>query len=482
MSGKWSFDGGTPVRPGFYIDYRNTATTSVAGGAFGTVAMPVTADWGPIDEVVSITSEGSLINTFGPDDGTGATTSYLVREALIGGAKEVKVVRIADGTEAKSTKVLGNVTPTGTALTLTAKYHGLRGDDFTVTVRENPLDNTKNDLIIYENGIEREIYTHTKASVTALGATINADSNLVDATVAVGGVALATVTASAFTGGDSGTSTVAADYLNAQDILEREGGWDIYVMDGISDSSIKTAAIAWIEDLNNVGQYSMIVVGGPDSETVGAGITLAEGYDSEYVVSFGGGDIKMTLADGTEVTRNTAEGAPRIAGVIAAAGITGSATRAQLPGIAAVTPLTKAEAEAAIAGGMLTLTKRQGVTIIEDGITTFTSFTDEKDETFATISNIRAMQQIGFDLDYIFENEWLGKVRNTTTAQNALVTRAKDYFKKLEAQNVLITGTEVELDTRFDNTGYAVYLLVNAQFGLELKKILITLRAPQIAA
>jgi hypothetical protein len=73
-------------------------------------------------------------------------------------------------------------------------------------------------------------------------------------------------------------------------------------------------------------------------------------------------------------------------------------------------------------------------------------------------------------------------VRNTTTAQNALVTRAKDYFKKLEAQNVLITGTEVELDTRFDNTGYAVYLLVNAQFGLELKKILITLRAPQIAA
>lgn len=481
--GKWSFDGETPTLPGVYFDYRNTEVENVSGGIFGTVGMPIVADWGPIDTFTTIRSAGELENVFGPDDGTGASTSHLVNEVLKAGAKEVLVLRIGDGTEAAATKVLGNVTPTATALTLTAKYKGTRGNNFTVTVRENPGDNTKNDLIIYENGVQREIYTHVKASVTALGATINDKSALVTATVAVGNVALATVTGSAFTGGDSGSSVVAGDYVTAQDAFEREGGFDVYVMDGIGDSAINTAAVAWIESLNEAGLNVYGVIGGPTSESVSTGISVAQGYDSEYITRVGGGDVKFVLADGTEVTRSTAKGlAQRVAGLIAAAGITGSITRAEVPGISYVTPLTLQESKDATAAGLLTLTKVQRRTVVMDGITTFSSFTAEKDETFATISNIRAMQLINVDLENIFETEFIGKIRNTETGRSAAKARLERYFAQLEAVQVLVPETVVSVDTRRDNTGYSMYFVVEAQFGLELKKVLLTIRTPLLSA
>ncbi len=490
MSGEWSIDSPTPIRPGFYISFQTVGTPGAAGGRFGVVGLPITADWGPINEFVTIRSVDELHNTYGVDNGDGTVTSHLVREALLGGASEVKVLRLADGDEASATKILVDATPTTPkSITLTAKYKGARGNNFKVTVAENPLDSSKNDVIIYEGNVRKEIFTHTKTDCDQLLALINdtaRGSKLVTAARTVGTGAFTTglvsVSAVAFTGGDSGEDTLlTADYTTALDLFEREGGFDVFALDGVDTAEVVEGVVAWTDEMNAQGNYLVAVVGGPAAEIVSASISRTVAYDNEFVVSIGGGDHILTLADGTENERSSAMLSPRVAGMIAAVGITGSITRAELPGVKVKTPLTKSEAESLIGAGVVSLFKRGDTTVIEDGLTSFTTFTDDKDETFATISNIRVMQQMGTDLNRIFETEFLGKIRNTETARQAVKTRIEQYLKLLEAQSVLVNGSTVEIDTRASNAGHAIHYSVAVQFAPELKKILVGVRAPAMA-
>lgn len=492
MSGEWSLTSPAPIRPGFYITFQTIGAPGAAGGQFGTVGMPIVADWGPINEFTTIRTVDELDAAFGEDVGTGAATTHLVREALIGGASAVKVYRLDDGTAAKSSVTLVDQTG-GTPLTLilTAKHEGIRpgpsgqGGGWTATVRASPVGSgtTHHDLIIYEGTRLLEKYTFVKTDAAGLRADITANSAYVDVSgtaTTTFGTSLVLVTGSAFSAGDSGTSVVAADYTDAQDAFEREGGFDVFSLDGVSTDAIVEAAAEWAINLNALGNYTMLVVGGAAAETASAAVTRTLDYDSEFVVSIHG-DHFLTLRDDTEDERGSSMLSPRIAGMIAAAGTTGSITRGEIPGVRIKTPNTKEEAEELIQGGVISLYKRGTVTIVEDGVTSFTSFTDDKDETFATISNVRVMQQMGMDLNEIFETKFLGKIRNTEAARQSVKAAIESYLKTLEAKSVLINGSTVALDTRYTNTGHSIYLSVNIQFALELKKILVGVRAPAFA-
>lgn len=482
MAGNWTSSPPT-IRPGFYLNVETAGTTGVAGGAFGTVGIPVTAHWGPVAEFVTITNTNELINTYGNDNGDGSVTSHYIREILLGGAAEVKAYRVGDGDEAQATVTLDN-TGAADAITIEGYYPGERANDFTLTVQVNPIDAAKKDLIVYENGIRRETWTHTATDITALAAAINdptTGSTLITATVVLSGTALANVAGVALTGGDSGETPLAADYVDATDAFEREGGFDVFVLDGVDDSSINTATKTWANDMNAAGNYVELVLGGPAAETVAQAITRTDGYDSEWVVSVGGMDTDVTLPDGTVVTRSSAEMAPRIAGMIGAAGVVGSITQGVLTGCALQSPLNQQEVESLINGGVVCFTKSGADIVVEDGVTSFLTTTDEKDDTFKTISNVRAMQRIGRDLAAIFRS-YIGKKKNTPAVRQAVIQEVLKYMRTLEAIDVLLPGTTVALDTRYVSTGYGVYLLVDARFGLELKKVLITLRAPALSA
>lgn len=482
MSGKWS-NTSIPPEPGVFINFETTGTVGVAPGPFGVVGVPFTAAWGPINEFTLMSNPNELEYTYGVDNGDGSVTSWVVRDIFEGGAGQVLGLRIADGTEAKASKILQNTTPAA-ALTLTAKYHGTRGNAFGVTTRTNPLDSNLRDLLILEGGGVRETYTYAPTDITDLAAQINDTRNGSELVVASGvtsGVALGTVTNSLFTGGLDGATTIAADYIEAQEAFERNGGFDVFTLDGIDNSGINTSLVAWTRGQNDVGNYVFSVVGGPAAETVSTAITRAQGYNNEFVASLGGQDFLVTLPDGTEVARTSAEIAPRIAGAIAAAGISGSITRVVLPGVRLSNPLTGSELANAIGGGLVPIVRRGDQVIVADGVTTFTGVSDIKDATFSAISSVRAMQEIGVTCDRILETEFLGKKRNTPTVQRAIRNRLLGYLQQLEAMDVLVNGSDVELDTRFNNTGYSIFLLISVTFTSELKRVLITVRAPGVS-
>lgn len=485
MSGNWS-ESNIPVQPGVFINFETTGTVGAPAGPFGVVGVPITAAWGPVDEFTLLSNENELNSVYGYDNGDVATTTgWVARDAFVGGAAQVLVRRIGDGTEAKATKTLANATVT--ALTFTALYEGTKANDFGFTTRTNPLDATKKDLLILEGGSVRETYTYLgsdttfvdlAAQINGTGAYVGNGSQMVTVAINSTLTALATVTNTLMTGGLNGGSPIAGDYLTAQDAFEREGGFDIFCLNGVSSSGIMTSLVAWTRAQNDAGRYVVSVVGGPAAESVSTAVTRAQGYANEFVVSLGGQDFTTVLPDGTVAARSSAQLVGKIAGMIASSGIASSITRMVVPNVKLDTPLTDVELKDCISGGVLPIIRQGDRVIVADGVTTYSVFTDAKDGTFGSLSAVRAMQEIGVTTNRILETEFLGKKRNTLNVQNAIKARILGYLQKLEAMDVLINGTTLELDTRYTNTGYSIYLIINASFGYELKRVLITLRAP----
>lgn len=211
----------TSTRPGVYINFIGQAQAAVQVGAQGTVAIPVTSDWGLLNGVTDIVAEGSIADAFG----TGGNAALLVAQALRGGASKVRAYRIGvSGTVAKATLTL-NDGSAAAANVLTAKYEGARANAFTIKVAANPVDAAKKDVSVIENGSTLEIFTvvdndELTAQINGAVAGINASRYLTATTSGAADRALANVAGSLMTGGNSGTSVTATEYALALAGLE----------------------------------------------------------------------------------------------------------------------------------------------------------------------------------------------------------------------------------------------------------------------
>lgn len=294
------------------------------------------------------------------------------------------------------------------------------------------------------------------------------------------------------TGGSNGAAATLQSYTDAMAAFEAEGGFDLFAFDGISEedfTGLNSAVKVWADNNNDAGRYVMVVMGGGTTELAnagGAGVATALGrsalFDTEWVVNLGVSGLKVDSPAGNELLMTSAQSAPRLAGMIASAGITGSVTFSAAVGASGVnSPLTPSQIEVLIQEGVTAWAKRGDVVRLEDGITSFVSVTEEKDFTFTQIRAVRAIQQIGTDISEIVETDWIGKMVNTTSVRDSLVARLEQYFAALEAQRVLVNGTQVQIDTRFDNTKTNVFVLVLAQFQFELKRVLLTIRVPTVS-
>lgn len=341
--------------------------------------------------------------------------------------------------------------------------------------------------------------------LTATGglANQNITVSVIDGTVALvpalpGAITVTTVTAGArsplvygafvMAGGLDGAAPTLSDYANALSALEAEGGFDLLSLDGVSEedfAGLNAAVAAWAITNNEAGRYVMAVVGGGATELSTADIANALSrtalFDTEWVVNIGVSGLSVVAPGGNVLDLTSAQSAPRLAGMIANAGITGSITFGEVTDAEVNGPVTPAQIEQLIQQGVVVFAKRGDVVRVEDGVTTFISLTAEKDFTFTQVRAVRAIQQIGLDITEIVERDWIGKKMNTTSVRDALVNRLESYFGTLEAQNVLVNGTEVSIDTRYDNTKTNVFILVLAQFQFELKRVLLTVRVPTVS-
>lgn len=471
-----------PERPGAYVNFSPTATTTVPAAAGAIAAVFITHDWGPGEAVTRCTSFADFQAKFGSSDDTAGYRA--VRQAFTGeglpgrgGASEVLVWRALGVSAAKATKALQN-TSAATGLTLTAKYEGSRGNDLNVSVQDNAQDSSNFDLILKDGTVEVERYTFPDASITALAAEINESSDWVTATANVGATALATVTDSAFASGDDGTSLLAADYTAAFSALEvyRFG---VFAAENLTDSSIRTSLVSWVNSLNASGKRIMAVIGGASGETVTTANTRSAAVNSPYVINIGVGSVTdATLGAGeTSVSLSTAELAPRIAGILCSRGENQSITFARLAGLSITSGATEAQILTAFDGGTVVLSRDShsiAPVRIEKGLTTYTS--DTAQVPYLIYRNpkfVRTMQGIDQELTQWAEENVIGLLPINDTTREYVVGAANVILKARAASGAIQEAYTVSIDQNpppSDNDEF-IGLTVGIAFGRSLEQL-----------
>ncbi len=443
--GTWSPTEGK-VRPGFYMNFVAAALASIQAGSRGTVAIPVKADWGPVKDFTEIEDLATLLATYGEDVAVGSTAYRAIFLALLGGAKTVLGYRLVDSSAAKMTKSLVDttaVTPVS-VLKLDSKYETARA--FKVTTRTNLVDSNKSDILLYEGTtlLYTFTFTHGTGGIDNAVAAINDDvQNLwVDATkLAAGNGILADVSASAFTGGNSGISGIAnSDYIAAQAQFEKRK-WNIFVMDCEGDSALQTSMYAWIVGLRDDGWGVTTIFGGDSTDdlTPATGNARSATFNHEGIINL----ITGGIIGG--VTYASYELAPWIAGKIAGQKLSESITYATGTFTDVIPRLSNAQIISALQSGSLCLV-HDGVKVkVEQGINTLTTLRQGQNNQWKKIRAIRTMDSINDDLLAAASDNYIGKVNNNEDGRIALISAFKKYM------DTLVIGGLIEKD-------YLVYL------------------------
>lgn len=454
------------VRPGLYINFKAAAAAQIQGGPRGIVAMPVKADWGPVRQFVEITGEKDLLDIFG----TGGTTK-LVKRALKASTRykpsKILVYRIASGTAAKAEVSLGAV------IKLIAKYEGVRGNGFKVTVANNAVDAAKKDIKLYEGTTFIKAYTAAPNDIDGFVDMINADTGALITATKLGAGSVADVASSPFAGGDSGAVVTNSEYVNAMAAFEPRM-FNVFVLDGVSDSTTISSAKEWVKRLRDEGKKVTLVIGGStaDDQTLTTGNTRSVGANHEGIVN-----VVIGTISGSD-TFNSAETACQIAGVIAGTPINKSTTYKVLEDVDDVTKrLTDSEIRTSLISGSLVLVadtdpETQTTTVkIEQGINTLTTFTTEKSKKFSKIRTIRTLDAISDDITRTATKNYIGELDNNDDGRAALISAIKLYLETLANANAVSKDFITEVDKFIVSEEDKVYLNTNVMTIDSIEKI-----------
>lgn len=464
-----------PIRAGFYSRIQAAAAATATGGDGGIVAVPIVGNWGPAGEfntVLNQTEYEALHGTTDNDDHFFMVGAFSGNGQVGNGAKELLVYRLplAGAVAAENTFLNDDSDP---AITITAKYTGTRGNDITVTFRDDPTDAANDQLLIYVDGGVVETYTYVEDDLAALVADVNANSEWVELTLILDGVIMTWVTGVLLndTVGANG-SAVLADYTDALSLFESEA-FNIFSIPDMTDASILAALRTWCETQNQNARRFMIVTGGATDETLATALTRsALTSDNENVVNCG---YNMFVdPDGT--ARRSAEMVGYVCGMIAGAGARRSITFDRLPdGFTLSTTPDLDDINDAITGGLLIFSKDANGVKVEKGITTFTDDSDPNKPLadFAKIKSVRTIHQIENDLTETTELEWIGKVANTDKTRDGYVGMMLSYFRRLEDENIIKPGSSaVRLDETKDNTGDTLYPIYSIEILEAIERVL----------
>ena len=121
------------VRPGTYVNYEAARQDALKLSERGTVLIPLTLNWGPVQEFITLTS--------GNPDGEFAKLGYSVYEN--DPSKSTLLIREAFKLASKVIfyRLAGGVTATATigGLSVTANYPGTRGNAIRIVIESNPV-------------------------------------------------------------------------------------------------------------------------------------------------------------------------------------------------------------------------------------------------------------------------------------------------------------------------------------------------------
>ena len=240
--------------PGISVSIREV-TKLTASTSYSSVCVIGVADWGPVNKPVYVTSPVNVVETF--------KAGNLVYGGLFvfdGGATNVLLYRITDGSETYAEKTFKEATDTTAVLKIKAKYPGTYGNNISIKIE----DVSGKRKIIITDGKVIERFDNSGDGYSSnddIVAAINAKSNLVTAEKLADDLVATTSSEVYLSGGSSGTSVSTSNYEDALENLNTED-FDLLVTPEQTDDSFHTAIKTKIEARYNTHHKPTIYVAG----------------------------------------------------------------------------------------------------------------------------------------------------------------------------------------------------------------------------
>lgn len=423
MAGLYT-EGESKVLSGVYslIIATSTSTTS---GSRGVVAYPFTADWGPVNTLVTGTL-GELKTTFNAV-GSEKTVGKVYEHAAKGQPKKVLCYRMANADAKPAEAVVG----TWTFETL---YPTER--KFILVVKAGVEDGSVK-LVLVENSVE--LTSFLVSDVDSLEAMVNVSEYI---RVKKKGTALPEENAGVeFKNGSSGGTVTVANYSAFLDEIEADGTANAFSLDGVSDEAIIASVIAWLKDVRQEGFYVSFITGGP--QTWDFAIDTANAKSREYnyrpVINVGNGCDGYTAA----------EMAIFIAARVAAVALNSTLTDETVPYGTVNKRLKKQERIRAKQAGTLIFVAKGDTVEIDEGVNTLTSPTYPEVKEMGSIRVSSTIDYVVHDLE-VFGEEYK-KAKSNTEAFRATYASIveQQYLQPLVNQEILKEGVYYEPDPEY---------------------------------
>ncbi len=465
MAGSVFQVGEQKIRPGVYVRVTNIGEPQEAIVPQGIVAALFRASWGPLGQVTYLENADAVTAAFG---NSGTIDTAL--EAFRGGCRRVVAYRLGNG-GAKASITLKDTAATPTdVVKLTAKYEGVRGNNFKVIVRDSLVDTTKRELLLYEGATLLQTITFAKeiGEPQALVDAVNASNSpyITADKLAAGNDILATVTQQSLTGGTD-PAVNGASYSAGLTAIEAID-WNVLAVD-TEDTKTHTAVQTYIDRVRNEGKRVLTVLGEPISVELATRLANAAEFNDPAVVYVANG---FTDTAGNDIDGYKA--AARVAGMIAAAAVTDSLTHAIVQGATGIVgALTNAEIEQAIQSGALVFTtSAQKQVHIESGITTFVTPTADMDAGWKKIRRMKTRDNL-IERIVAAWDPLIGKITNSPDGRATLIAAAQGIINRMIAEGALLQGSIFE-DPNNPPVGDSAWFVVQVDDLDSAEKVYIT--------
>ena len=361
--------GETKIRPGVYRRYENAGSNSTPGAIYGVFAIPVHANFGPLNTVSVF--ESDQVEDMKAMYGTSGTVDAALA-LFAGGATKVFIYRLGTG----GTQASIDITGSGSA-----KIAGLRtkyptADNFNITIKERLDDATLKQISVYRDTtlLETINYAKSEDEGAALTAAVKENSKYLEpVTGEYTAGSAAAVTNKALTGGTAPTVTTE-DYSTAFEAFETVT-WNYLVLD-TTDVSVHALVQAYIDRIYEEGALGVVILGEPTTVAFDTRLEHAKAFNDEKIIYLGSG---YEDADGNKVDGYLA--IAKQAGIIGSMASSVSATHTVVPGaVKTLESLKNSQYERAIQGGMLLLSPNaEGQVWFDAGINTLVTPGENQD-------------------------------------------------------------------------------------------------------
>lgn len=393
--GGGSFISQDKILPGAYLNFVSASKADASLSDRGIVTMPLALDWGMDDAVFMVTNSDFMKYSrrifgyeYSHDKLKGLRDLFCHCQTLY-------AYKLTSG-GGKASNLLA-----------TARYSGIRGNDLSIVVAKNAVNDSLYDVMTYLDTAMVDKQTVAQANLLTANDFVEFQKE-----------ATLDVTAKMpLTGGTNHEADSAAH----QSYLEKIESYRYHAMGVVTeDDAIKALYASFVKRMREEqGQKFQVVL-------------FNKLADYEGVVS-----VKNVIKDSGE---DTASLVYWVTGVVAGCAVNESNTNIMYDGEFIVdTDYTQNQLEEAIKAGAFVLHNVNGTVRVLEDINSFISTTNDKSKLFSSNQTIRVMDQIANDIAVIFQTKYLGKIPNDTAGRVSLWADIMKHHKSLADKRAIET-------------------------------------------